>query len=90
MKSLVIACFIIILLSMTSSVYADDPVDLSNKKGFVDPKDLKKDDPKEKSIRIKEPPPPDTKTNEEFTVHKSGEGDGGVPTSGGYPPPTSE
>lgn len=87
MKNLITAVFIVGLLSITLSAYADDTVDLSDKKGVVDPKDLKKDDPKEKPITIKEPPPPDTKTDEEFTVHKTGEGHGGIPTSGGFEPP---
>ena len=86
MRNLMTAIFIVSLLGITSSAYANDAVDLSDKKGVVDPKDLKKDDPKEKSIKTIEPPPPDTKTNEEFTVHKTGEGHGGEPTSGGFPP----
>lgn len=32
-------------------------VNLSGKKGVVDPKDLKKDDPKPPSLKIKPPPP---------------------------------
>lgn len=38
-----------------------DPVDLRDKKGTVDPKDLKQYDPKPPSLKIKEPPPPKTK-----------------------------
>ncbi|MCZ7384050.1 MAG: hypothetical protein O8C63_04795 [Candidatus Methanoperedens sp.] len=34
-----------------------DPVDLSGKKGVVDPADLKKGDPKPPSLKIKKPPP---------------------------------
>lgn len=33
-------------------------VDLRDKKGIVDPKDLKKHDPKPQPLRTKEPPPP--------------------------------
>lgn len=71
---------------------AADPVDLSGKQGVVDPKDLKKDDPKPPKVEGKAPPPPSSESDkqkerdENYTVHKTGEGHGGVPTSGGFKP----
>ncbi len=50
--------FAVAMASSPFSVFAGDPVDLRDKEGIVDPKDLKKDDPKEPSLPIKEPPPP--------------------------------
>ena len=38
-----------------------DPVDLRGKKGIVDPRDLKKYDPPQRPLHIKEPPPPSKK-----------------------------
>lgn len=38
---------------------SDEPVDLRDKEGVVDPADLKKDDPKEPSLKTQEPPPPE-------------------------------
>lgn len=46
------------LVSFSETSFAADPVDLRDKKGMVDPKDLKQHDPKEPSLKIKEPPPP--------------------------------
>ncbi len=64
-----------------------EPVDLSDKEGVVDPKDLKKDDPKPPKVEGTAPPPPSSSSNDEnYTVHTSGEGYGGVPTSGGFKP----
>jgi hypothetical protein len=71
----------------TYTAAADDPVDLRDKQGVVDPQDLKKDDPKPPKIEKESPPPPETKENDEnYTVHTTGEGHGGVPTSGGFKP----
>lgn len=64
-----------------------DPVDLSGKDGVVDPKDLKKDDSKPPKVEGNAPPLPDPGVNEEhYIVHNTGEGHGGVPTSGGFKP----
>jgi len=42
---------------LTSSALAD-PVDLRDKKGVVDPADLKKSNPPQRGLHINEPPPP--------------------------------
>ena len=64
-----------------------DPVDLSGKEDVVDPKDLKKDDPKPPKVGGSAPPPPSSSGNDDnFTVNVSGAGYGGVPTSGGFKP----
>ena len=65
-----------------------DSVDLSGKQGVVDPKDLKRDDPKPPKVEGNAPPPPSSEVNhdENYTVHTTGEGYGGVPTSGGFKP----
>jgi hypothetical protein len=52
---LLAACF---TLSSVLVVFAADPVDLRGKRGVVDPKDLKRYDPPERSLHIKEPPSP--------------------------------
>lgn len=58
MKSVITLFVALSLLMLPVMVHADDPVDLRDKKGIVDPSDLKKFDPKERSLEIKEPPPP--------------------------------
>lgn len=64
-----------------------DPIDLTGKQGVVDPNDLKKDDPKPPKVEGNAPPPPSSGVNDEnYTVHNTGEGYGGVPTSGGFKP----
>jgi hypothetical protein len=71
MKTLLLS--FVVGLAMLSSAAAD-PVDLRDKKGVVDPKDLKKNDPKESPVRIKEPPPPErTPDVPPFSVKKSGD-----------------
>lgn len=45
-------------------------VDLRGKKGVVDPADLKKSDPKEPSLKIKEPPPPKPQPAQQKEVHQ--------------------
>lgn len=56
-------------------VNAADPVDLRGKKGIVDPKDLKKDDPKPPKVEKKAPPPPEKKPDvPPYEVKKSHEG----------------
>ncbi len=75
MKKLVmVVAFILGAICFSTFAFAADPVDLRDKKGVVDPKDLKKDDPKEPSLRTKEPPPPEKKTeNKQYEVKKSGD-----------------
>jgi len=58
-----------------------DPVDLRGKKGVVDPQDVKKDNPPERSLKIKEPPAPAV---EKPKAEKAPYGVG--PTAGGLPP----
>jgi hypothetical protein len=54
---------------------AADPVDLSDKQGVVDPKDLKKDDPTPNAVKPAEPPPPEKAPDvPPFEVKKSHEG----------------
>jgi len=63
-----------ILAGLTAPAFATDPVDLRDKKGVVDPKDLKKDDPKPKSDKAKEPAPPaKAPDNTNYEVKKSGD-----------------
>ena len=44
---------------LTPVLVRADPVDLRGKRGVVDPRDLKRFDPKERSLHIKEPPAPE-------------------------------
>ena len=88
-----ISSFLLVLgvACVSITTFAADPVDLSGKKGVVDPKDLKKDDPKPPKVERKAPPPPTSgdkqkARDENYTVHTTGEGYGGVPTSGGFKP----
>lgn len=46
------------LITFSSGAFAADPVDLRGKQGVVDPKDLKKDDPKPPKLQKSIPPPP--------------------------------
>jgi hypothetical protein len=60
---------------------SNEPVDLRDKKGVVDPNDLKKDDPKDKPLKIKEPPPPEkTPDVPPFEVDKGGVDDANRPS----------
>jgi hypothetical protein len=45
-------------IANVSFSWADDPVDLRDKKGVIDPQDLRRHDPKPAPAAIKEPPPP--------------------------------
>ena len=58
MKSYVSAVLFIVVGAFAASALAADPVDLRGKEGVVDPKDLKKDNPKETTVNTKEPPAP--------------------------------
>ncbi|MEQ8193676.1 MAG: hypothetical protein RIB59_04225 [Rhodospirillales bacterium] len=51
--------FVFVLALPVAAAAESPPVDLRGKKGIVDPRDLKKSDPKERGLRIKEPPPPE-------------------------------
>lgn len=46
------------LFGFSVACFSADPVDLSGKTGVVDPKDLKKDDPKPPKLQRTVPPPP--------------------------------
>lgn len=60
MKAIIAALvFIAVLGVSTIPTYAADPVDLTGKKGIVDPNDLKKDDPKPSKTETK----PQTQTS---------------------------
>lgn len=62
-------------LSLAAGLVHADPVDLSDKKGVVDPADLKKDDPPPRSLHINEPPPPPPPepANDHYEVKVSGD-----------------
>ncbi len=84
MKTVLSVTLVLGILSAPIFAVAADPVDLSGKQGVVDPKDLKKDDPKPPKVEKQAPPPPEKSNDENYTVHTSGEGYGGRPTSGGF------
>lgn len=58
MKPSAIAIALASLVAVSVPAWAADPVDLRDKQGVVDPKDLKKSDPKEGSLKTREPPAP--------------------------------
>jgi hypothetical protein len=60
MKVIFTAVLALFLAMSFSLAFAADPVDLSGKKGVVDPKDLKKYDPKPPKLTTNPPPPPKT------------------------------
>lgn len=62
---------------------AADPVDLSGKQGVVDPKDLKKDDPKPPKVEGKAPPPPSSDSSSSTTPPVIGGSATGSAGSGG-------
>jgi hypothetical protein len=91
MKTVLSVILVLGILSAPIFAVAADPVDLRGKQGVVDPKDLKKYDPKPPKVEKQAPPPPEKsdkqkERDENYTVHKTGEGHGGVPTSGGFKP----
>jgi hypothetical protein len=66
-------------------------VDLRGKKGVVDPRDLKKDNPPERSLHIKEPPPP-ARPDPPKEVHQEKQhrhGSDGPPPGAGAPVPST-
>ena len=58
---------------------SDDPVDLSDKEGIVDPADLKEDDPDPPSPSPEPPPPPREPDVPPFDVDRGGVDDANVP-----------
>lgn len=56
--AVVSAGFLLLGLVLVDGVARADPVDLSDKKGVVDPADLKKSDPPPPKVQKTEPPPP--------------------------------
>jgi len=57
MKKVFVILLSFCVLCLTVSAFAADPVDLTGKKGVVDPKDLKKSNPESPSLKINPPPP---------------------------------
>ena len=55
------------LAALASPSFATDPVDLTGKTGIVDPRDLKRYDPPERSLHVKEPPAPSAKNTKSQT-----------------------
>jgi hypothetical protein len=78
--SLLLALWIACVLIGT---VAADPVDLSGKQGVVDPKGLKKDDPKSPKVEGKAPPPPSSDSSSSTTPPVIGGSATGSAGSGG-------
>jgi len=77
MKTVLSVILALGILSAPIFAVAADPVDLRGKQGVVDPKDLKKYDPKPPKVEKKAPPPPEVKKEPDvppFEVKKSHEG----------------
>ena len=82
MKILSALILALVIGNVSLIAFAADPVDLSDKKGVVDPKDLKKDDPKPPKVQQIEPPPPKTEKEPDvppFEVDKGGSDDANRP-----------
>ncbi len=58
MKTVFVIIVAVLVCFSFNCAFAADPVDLRGKKGVVDPKDLKKDDPKPPKIQKVVPPVP--------------------------------
>jgi hypothetical protein len=71
------------IVSVSVCMVAADPVDLRDKKGVVDPKDLKKDDPKPPKVEGKAPPPPSSGSSSSTTPPVIGGSATGSAGSGG-------
>lgn len=70
---------VVCMLSFSVSSFAADPVDLTGKKGVVDPKDLKKDDPKPPELQKTTPPVPgSSSTDKKEPAKPFGSGSYGV------------
>lgn len=64
MKKFTLLLAMVCLFGFTVYSFAADPVDLSGKTGVVDPKDLKKDDPKPPKLDKTVPPLPASGSSE--------------------------
>jgi hypothetical protein len=78
--SAVIVCAIVSLA--TPQAANAQAVDLRGKQGVVDPRDLKRDNPPERSLKITEPPAPAREERPKAERAPYGVG----PTAGGLPP----
>ncbi len=81
-KNVLAATLAILIGSLSNLALAGDPVDLRGKKGVVDPKDLKKDDPKPPRVERQEPPPPKIEKQSDvppFEVDRGGVDDANRP-----------
>lgn len=75
MKAILATVLTLVMTSTFNLAFADDPVDLRDKEGVVDPKDLKKDDPQPPRVERTEPPPPETEKTPDvppFEVDRGG------------------
>jgi hypothetical protein len=68
---LAVSWFFLATVFLSISSAQSPAVDLRDKKGVVAPKDLKKDDPKERSLKIREVPPPAVQKEREAETHKA-------------------
>ena len=90
---LVLAVVAFAFVALPSLALTQPPVDLRDKEGVVDPKDLKKHDPPERPLRTKEPPSPPTQTRSDSVDSSSGtvktppSDQGQDPGPGGLPVP---
>ena len=67
MLLLAVAC----ILSFSVNSFAADPVDLNGKKGVVDPKDLKKDNPIRPKLQRTTPPIPGSSPSDKKETGKT-------------------
>jgi hypothetical protein len=63
MKKCTLLLAVVCLFGFSVHSFAADPVDLSGKTGVVDPKDLKKDDPKPPKLDKTVPPLPESSSS---------------------------
>ncbi|HWR01955.1 MAG TPA: hypothetical protein VN371_08805 [Chlorobaculum sp.] len=93
MKALFSVLVFIAVLGVSSvPTYAADPVDLSGKKGIVDPNDLKKDDPKPQKTESKPQTQTSNSTSTESTTPPqiSGSASGSAGSGGGVNVPITK
>jgi len=83
MKSYIVVALFIVVGAFSVSDLAADPVDLRDKEGVVDPKDLKNDDPKDTPVNTKEPLQPEN-DNDHFDFEPTSEGHSGSASKGDY------
>lgn len=74
----------VLCLVLGNQAFAVTDEQLGNKAESAEKKE--KTEKKEQPSKDKEENDKQKKSDEDFTVHKTGEGHGGVPTSGAYPP----